>query len=131
MARYAIDASVVLHLLAEGAQPSPDHRLVAPTLIRSEVLDALYRSVRARALPRGAALERLARVSEMNIRYLGDKVLRRRAWSVAEQLGWDSTATTESIAVAQLQADAFVTLDRDLAANVADLVDTAPITAIL
>jgi len=129
--RYVIDASVVLRLLQDGAQPSPDHQLVAPTLVRSEVLDALYRSVRTGVLAEEDALVRLGRFSEMKIRYLGDKVLRRRAWSVAAQLGWESTGAAEYIALTQLQADAFVTLDRGLAAEAGRIVATAPISAIL
>jgi predicted nucleic acid-binding protein len=131
LARYVIDTSVVLHILSENAQPSPHHELLAPTLIRSEVLDALYQSVQRGELSEEIALQRLARFSEMKIRYLGDKVLRRRAWSVARQLGWGATGKAEYIALTLLQADALITLDRKLAAGVAGIVDTAPITAIL
>jgi predicted nucleic acid-binding protein len=131
VAKYVIDASIVLHLLDADAQPSSDHTLLAPTLIRSEVLDSLYQSVRRGELPEEIALQRLARFAEMRIRYLGDKVLRRRAWSIAHQLGWESTGRAEYVALTQLQADALITLDRNLAAAVANVVDTAPITAIL
>jgi predicted nucleic acid-binding protein len=41
---------------------------------------------------------------------------------VAKQLGWDDTPDAEYVAVAQLQADAFVTLDPDLARQVDGLV---------
>ena len=51
----------------------------------------------------------------MPIRLLGDAVLRRRAWEVTDQLGWASTYNAEYVALAQLQADAFVTLDAELA----------------
>jgi indolepyruvate ferredoxin oxidoreductase alpha subunit len=131
LARYVIDTSVVLHVLSESVHLPPDHELLAPTLIRSEVLDALYRSVQRGELSEEIALQRLARFSEMKIRYLGDKVLRRRAWSVADELGWESTGQAEYVALTQLQADALITLNRDLAAAVAEVIDTAPITAIL
>lgn len=39
----------------------------------------------------------------MKIRYLGDAVLHRRAWELAERLGRASTYDTEYIALTQLQ----------------------------
>jgi hypothetical protein len=103
----------------------------SPTLVRSQVLDAPYGSAAGGAPTKETALERLARFSELKIRYLGDEVLRRRAWSVAEQLGWESIGAAECVALTHLQADAFITLDQDLAAEVGDLVDTAPLAAVL
>jgi predicted nucleic acid-binding protein len=58
-------------------------------------------------------------------------VLRRRAWELADKLGWASTYDAEYVALTQLQADAFVTLDADLAHSVAGIVETAPIDALL
>ncbi len=75
----------------------------------------------------GEGLSFHARFSTMKIRLLGDKVLRRRAWEIADQLGWESTYRAEFIALTQLQADAFVTLDADLALEVASLVPIASI----
>lgn len=65
------------------------------------------------------------------MRLLGDAVLRRKAWDVAEQLAWASTADAEYVALTQLQADAFVTLDAKLRRAVAGLVETAPLEALL
>ena len=65
----------------------------------------------------------------MPIRLLGDAVLRRRAWDLADQLGWASTYDAEYIALTQLQADAFVTLDAKLARSVEGVVATASIDA--
>jgi hypothetical protein len=50
--------------------------------------------------------DRLACVGRMPIRLLGDAVLRRRAWELADQLGWASTYNAEYVALTQLQADA-------------------------
>jgi indolepyruvate ferredoxin oxidoreductase alpha subunit len=72
-----------------------------------------------------AAWERHVRIGRMPIRLLGDLVLRRRAWELADQLGWVSTYDAEYIALTQLQADAFITLDRALAKSVKGLVMTA------
>ncbi len=73
------------------------------------------------------ARERLEKVGRMRIRLLGDAVLRRVAWKVADQLGWDSTYNAEYVALTQLQADAFITLDKELARSVEGIVKTASI----
>ena len=64
------------------------------------------------------------------IRLLGDAVLRRRAWKVAEQLDLPTTYEAEYVALTQLQADAFVTLDADLARRVEGVVPTASVDAL-
>ena len=66
----------------------------------------------------------------MPIRLLGDAVLRHRAWDLADQLGWASTYNAEYVALTQLQADAFVTLDAELAPSVEGIVATASIDAL-
>jgi predicted nucleic acid-binding protein len=66
----------------------------------------------------------------MKIRLLGDAVLQRRAWELADQLGWASTYNAEYVALTQLQADAFVTLDAKLARSVEGIVATASIDAL-
>jgi catechol 2,3-dioxygenase-like lactoylglutathione lyase family enzyme len=58
---------------------------------------------------------------------LGDKVLQRTAWKVADQLGWETTYDAEFVALTQLQADCLVTSDGDLARAVSGLVETATI----
>ena len=66
----------------------------------------------------------------MRIRLLGDAVLRRRAWEVADRLGWSDTYNAEYIALTQLQADAFLTRDASLARSVKGIVATASIDAL-
>ena len=66
----------------------------------------------------------------MPIRLLGDAVLRRRAWDLADQLGWASTYNAEYVALTQLQADAFITLDAELARSLEGIVPTATIDAL-
>ena len=78
-----------------------------------------------------SALDRLARISAMPIRLLGDAVLRRRAWDLAERLGWAETYEAEYVALTQLQADAFVTLDAELARRVEGVVQTATVEELL
>ena len=67
----------------------------------------------------------------MKLRYLGDKVLRNQAWKVAEQMGWESTHVAEYVALAQLQADALVTMNPDLASSLEGVIDVAPIEAVI
>ncbi len=74
-----------------------------------------------------AARDQLARIGRLPIRLLGDAVLRRRAWDLADQLGWPTTYDAEYLALTQLQADAFITLDNDLARKVRDVVRVASI----
>jgi predicted nucleic acid-binding protein len=66
----------------------------------------------------------------MRIRLLGDAVLRRAAWRIAEQLEWAETYQAEYVALTQLQADAFVTLDARLARRLDGIVPVATIDAL-
>jgi predicted nucleic acid-binding protein len=128
--RFVVDCGVVLRLAAEEIEVSEEHELLAPTLLRSQVLSALHEAVHARELTQDVALNRLARVQSIPIRLLGDAVLRRRAWRVADELGRPDTYDAEYVALTLLQADAFVTLDDDLARRVERLVKTATIDAL-
>jgi predicted nucleic acid-binding protein len=130
MTRFVVDTSAVLHLASAEVEVSDEHELLAPTLLRSQTLSALHEAVHRGELPADAARERLKRIGRMRIRLLGDAVLRRRAWEVADQLGWASTYDAEYVALTQLQADAFVTLDEDLARSVEAIVSTASIDAL-
>ena len=130
MTRFVVDCGAVLHLASEGIEVSEEHELLAPTLLRSQTLSALHEAVHDGTLSSDDALERLARVWDMPIRLLGDAVLRRKAWKLAEQLGWPETYDAEYVALTQLQADAFVTLDADLARQVEGIVPTATIEAL-
>jgi predicted nucleic acid-binding protein len=127
MSRFVVDSGVVLHLAAEEIEVAAAHRLLAPTLLRSQTLSALHEAVQRGELSAEVARERLNRVAKMPIRLLGDAVLRRRAWEVADELGWASTYEAEYVALTQLQADAFVTLDAELARSVEGIVATASI----
>jgi len=131
MTRFVLDASVVLYLAGRGLEVSGEHEILAPTLLRSQALSALHEAVQRREVPADVARDRLARIGRMPIRLLGDAVLRRRAWEVADRLGWASTYDAEYIALTQLQADAFVTLDVDLARSVEGIVAVASPDALL
>jgi hypothetical protein len=54
-------------------------------------------------------------------------VLQSLAWTIADQLGWPDTFMAEYIALTQLQADAFVSMDLALARAVSGIVTVASI----
>ena len=130
MTKFVVDTGAVLHLASAEVEVSGKHELLAPTLLRSQTLSALHEAVQRGELPADIARERLARIGQMSIRLLGDAVLRRRAWEVADQLGWASTYDAEYVALTLLQADAFITLDAQLARSVEGIVETASIDAL-
>ena len=131
MTRFVIDSGVALKLASEKDFDLPaSHELLAPTLLRSQVLSTMHEAVQRGELSGDVALERLARVNKMPIRLLGDAVLRRLAWKLADQLGWAGTYDAEYLALTQLQADAFVTLDKELARRAKEVVAVATIAAL-
>jgi predicted nucleic acid-binding protein len=128
--RFVVDCGVVLRLASEGIEVPAEHELLAPTLLRSQTLSALHEAVHRGELTEAVALERLARIQGLPIRLLGDAVLRRNAWQIADRLGWAETYDAEYVALTRLQADALVTLDAELALRVEGIVPTATIEAI-
>jgi predicted nucleic acid-binding protein len=94
------------------------------------MLSLLYQAVHRGEMDKRDAERRLNYVRGLRIRLLGDRVLQNVAWKVADQLGWSDTFDAEYIALTQLQADAFITLDQHLARAVKDLVTVAPIEAL-
>jgi predicted nucleic acid-binding protein len=127
MARYVVDAGAVLKLVRDGVDVSPEHELLAPTLIRSQTLSAMHEAVQRGEIEAEVAQDVLARVGKLKIRLLGDAVLRRVAWKMADRLGSGTTYDAEYVALTELQADALVTLDEELARSVAGIVPTASI----
>jgi predicted nucleic acid-binding protein len=127
MTKYVIGPDVAMHLAHHEAAIRPGHRLVAPTLLRSQLLSLLYRAVQRGEMTRKEAQRQLDYVRGLQIRLLGDRVLQGLAWKIADQLGWADTLDAEYVALTRLQADALVTLDRRLADAVKDLVTVASV----
>lgn len=103
MTRFVVDAGAVLQLAKEEREIPVKHKLLAPTLLRSQALSLLHEAVHAGKLSADVARERIRYLNGMQIRLLGD---------------------------AELQADALVTLDKKLARAVQGLVEIAPIDAL-
>jgi predicted nucleic acid-binding protein len=131
MARYVITPDVALRLAGDRVAVPAGHHLLAPTLLRSQLLSLLYQAVRRGELTRKEADRQLDYVRGLRLRLLGDRVLQGLAWRFADQLGWPDTLTAEYVALAKLQADALVTLDATLARQAAKLVPTAPVDVLL
>ena len=113
MTRFVIDSGAAIHLVRGQVAVSPRHELLAPTLLRSQVLSALHAAVRRGTLTPDDARDELARIRQLKLRLLGDAVLQK--------------AEAEYIALTRLQADAFVTLDKTLARVARAIVKTATI----
>jgi len=128
--RFVVDCDTLLRIAAGEIEVAAGHQLVAPTLVRSQALAALYGAARRGELSAGEGMERVTRINSLKVRFLGDKVLQRQAWKVASQMGWETTYDAEYVALTALQADAFITSDRELARAVSGLVETAPIEAL-
>jgi predicted nucleic acid-binding protein len=128
--RFVVDCETLLRIAAGEIEVAAGHQLVAPTLVRSQALSALYEAARRGEISAAEGLERVTRINSLKVRFLGDKVLQRTAWRVANRLGWETTYDAEFVALTQLQADVFVTSDGELAHAVSGLVETATIDAL-
>jgi predicted nucleic acid-binding protein len=128
--RFVVDCETLLRIAAGEIEVAAGHQLVAPTLVRSQALSTLYEAARRGEISAEEGLERVTRINSLKVRFLGDKVLQRQAWKVADELGWETTYDAEYVALTRLQADAFVTSDRELAQTVSGLVKTAPVEAL-
>jgi predicted nucleic acid-binding protein len=130
MTRFVVDCKTLLRIAAGEIRVAPGHRLLAPTLVRSQALASMYGAARRGEVSPAEGRDRVRRINALRVRFLGDKVLQAQAWKVAEQLGWETTDDAEFVALTQLQADAFVTSDRELAAAVSGLVETQSVDAL-
>jgi predicted nucleic acid-binding protein len=130
MTRFVIDAPVAIQLAAEGPAIAAGHALVAPALLRSQVLALMYAAVRAGTMEERDARNTLDGIRSLRIRLLGDRVLQSVAWSVARTLDWPDTYRAEYIALTRLQADALVTFDEELSGAASTLVRVAPLTEV-
>jgi predicted nucleic acid-binding protein len=130
MTRYAIDAPTLLHIVTEEVAINPEHQLVAPHAIRSQALTLLLGQVRRGELTEQEAGVLHTRLTELKIRVLGDRVSRATSFKIANEQHWETTFDAEYFAVTRLQADAFVTIDPEMAAKAEGIVPLAPVSAL-
>ena len=130
MTRFVVDCETLLRVAAGEIEVAAGHQLVAPTLVRSQALAALYEAARRGEITASEGIERVTRLNSLKVRFLGDKVLQRQAWKVADQMGWETTYDAEYVALTTLQADALVTSDDELARAVTGFVETVTVDAL-
>lgn len=125
MTTFVIDAPVAIDLASRGATIPPQHSLVAPVLLRSQALALLYESVRQGEIDERTGRQILDDLRRLKIRFLGDRSLEDHAWRLATTLNWSDIHQVEYLALTQLQADALVTADDELAAAARSFVKIA------
>ena len=130
MTRFVVDCDSLIRIAAGEIEVAAGHQLVAPTLVRSQALATLYGAARRGEISDAEGIEWVTRINSLKVRFLGDKVLQRKAWKIAAELGWETTDDAEFVALTQLQADALITSDRDLTRTVTGLVETATLDAL-
>jgi predicted nucleic acid-binding protein len=126
MTKYVIGPDVAIRLAQDEVAVDKDHQILAPTLIRSQLLARLFHAVGRGELTKKDAERHLDYVRGLRIRLLGDRVLQAVAWKVADRMRWSDTYDAEYVALTQLHGDALITLDEELAGAVRDLVRVAP-----
>jgi len=79
MTRYAIGPDVALRLAQGRVVVRDEHQLVAPALIRSELVSLLFQAVGRGELTKKEAEQQLDYVRGRRMRLLGDRVLQNVA----------------------------------------------------
>ncbi len=111
MTRFVVDCETLHRIAAGEIEVAAEHKLVAPTLVCSQALSALYEAARRGEISAAEGMERVTQINSLKVRFLGDKVLQRQAWKVAGEQGWETTYDAEYVALTRLQAAMFVTSD--------------------
>lgn len=123
--RFAIDAITALRIVRDDLDIGALRSLVGPVVLRSHVLSMLNSEVRAGRLDEKSARVQLDAIATLRIRLLGDRVSRRTALTLAQQLDWEDASLAEYLAVAKLQADALVAGDERIAEAAVGIVPLA------
>ncbi|MGW4098552.1 DUF1905 domain-containing protein [Mycobacterium sp. NPDC004974] len=131
MSTFVIDAPVAIKLATDNAVIPQQHSLTAPTLLRSQVLALVYEAVRRNEIDERAGRKVIDDIRGLRIRFLSDRSLEDHSWRLASKMNWPDIHQVEYIALTQLQADALVTVDTELAAAARAFVKTASVADIL
>lgn len=105
---YVVDADAAVALAGRSHDPGDDRQIFAPTLLRSEALAICRAKVVDGSMEADEALELAERACRLPRRLLGDAVLRRTAWKLADEHGWPDTFHAEYIALTRLHGIALV-----------------------
>lgn len=115
--RFAIDAPVAVGLVRAGVVVPAEHSLVGPGVLRSDALALLREEVLRGERTRREGFADLDGIAMLRIRLLADRVTRRVAWQLADQVPWADVRRAEYLAVARLQGDVLVSADDALRAG--------------
>lgn len=132
MSVVVIGPAAAIEVARRGDPALPDGvEVFAPTLLRSQVLALCRRDVATGALARDEALELAERACRLPRRLLGDAVLRRTAWRLAEEHGWPDTYDAEYVALTRLHGDALVASSPELVERASGVVEVRSVADLL
>jgi len=64
--RFVVDCEILLRIAAGEIEVAPEHRLVAPTLVRSQALAAMYEAARRGEISPEEGIEQVTRINSLN-----------------------------------------------------------------
>jgi len=120
-----IDASAAIQacLAADGFAPLEGHELCAPPLLWSEVTSVLHEMLWRREVSSDLARIARDRLGRAPLQRRQPSRLHRRAWDLADELGWAKTYDAEYVALASILQCALLTIDARLASTASRVVE--------
>src|SRR4051812_16506717 len=65
MTRFVVDCQTLLQIAAGRVEVAAEHKLVAPTLVRSQALAALYEAARRGEISAAEGIDRVTRINSL------------------------------------------------------------------
>ena len=75
MTRFVVDCETLLRVAAGEIEVAAEHKLVAPTLVRSQALSALYEAARRNEISAAEGIERVIRINSLRFASSAKSVL--------------------------------------------------------
>lgn len=132
--RIVLDASVAVQgcIDAGGMERLTVHELIVPPVFGSETISALHEMRHRAAISEELGRIALDRFASLTYEVNAPDDLWRRAWALANRLGWAKTYDAEYVVLSQHLAIPLVTLDARLArgaGRVARIIGPADLTS--